>query len=266
MNQDITNNALIKELPFERSFASHKRSLYWSKENSEIPRNLALNCNRKFWFKCDVCCHDFQIALNNVNTGCWCPYCSNPPRRLCEDDQCQTCFEMSFASYLKAKFWSSKNLVTPRQVFKRSGTSYQFNCVCGHVFDQSPDVIVGGDTWCPYCSNPPKKLCDSESCNICFNKSFASHNNVKFWSSRNDCRPRTIFLHSSKKYWFNCSECGHDFECTPASIAVGCWCTFCANQKLCNDNECIKCFQKSFASHPKATYWSKNNNVMQLSV
>lgn len=28
----------------------------------------------------------------------WCPYCSNPPQRLCENDECKECFEKSFAS------------------------------------------------------------------------------------------------------------------------------------------------------------------------
>ncbi len=42
-------------------------------------------------------------------------------KRLCTNEECQTCFENSFASHEKSKYWSEKN---PRQVFKSSGNKY----------------------------------------------------------------------------------------------------------------------------------------------
>lgn len=47
-------------------------------------------------------------------------YCSKHPKKLCENKDCKACFEKSFASVDKSKFWSVKNKLNPRQVFKNS--------------------------------------------------------------------------------------------------------------------------------------------------
>ena len=79
--------------------------------------------------------------------------------------------EDSFANHPKSQFWSNKNTKTPREISKGSGEKYWFNCdniECGHEFQQAPNAINRG-RWCPYCKN--QKMCNS--CDICFNKSFA---------------------------------------------------------------------------------------------
>ena len=49
-----------------------------------------------------------------------------------------------------------------------------------------------------------KQLCDKVDCQTCFDKSFASHEKSKFWSSKNgDVKPRQVFKGSSNKYWFD---------------------------------------------------------------
>ena len=46
-------------------------------------------------------------------------------KRLCANEECQTCFEKSFASHEKSEFWSEKNGdVKPRQVFKSANKKY----------------------------------------------------------------------------------------------------------------------------------------------
>jgi very-short-patch-repair endonuclease len=68
---------------------------------------------------------------------------------------------------------------------------------------------------------------------------------------------------SGKKCWFNCDKCPHPFDSPLNGIVRGRWCSYCANQKLCANEECKTCFEKSFASQPKAKYWnySKNNGM-----
>jgi very-short-patch-repair endonuclease len=97
--------------------------------------------------------------LSNVSktNGTWCPYCSNPPRELCKDNNCQICYEKSFASHEKSKFWSSKNEKTPRETFKKSHNKYIFDCdKCSHDFYSILSDITRQDTrstWCPKCMN-----------------------------------------------------------------------------------------------------------------
>lgn len=124
-----------KEIPFEKSFASHPKSIYWSDRNEVKPEKCALNSHKKYWFNCDKCKHDFETKPLNINqSNNWCEYCSNPPKILCDNDKCTICFNNSFASHSKAIYWSSQNNLMPRQVFKNADRKkYHFNCdKCHH--------------------------------------------------------------------------------------------------------------------------------------
>ena len=43
------------------------------------------------------------------------------------------------------------------------------------------------------------------------------------------------------------------------SITSGHWCKYCANQALCDNDDCKICFEKSFASSEKSSCWSDTN-------
>jgi very-short-patch-repair endonuclease len=240
---------------FKRSFASHPKSICWSPRNEVLPRFVFKSSGKKFWFKCNVCPHEFDSKLGNVNNGKFCPYCAN--QRLCDDPECEFCYNRSFASCPKSNCWSSKNNVLPRFIFKGSGKKFWFNCdVCPHEFDIILYNVVKG-SFCPYCSNV--KLCDDVNCEICFNKSFASHPKSICWSPRNEVLPRFVFKSSNKKYWIKCDACPHEFNSIICNISQGHFCPYCSGKKLCDDANCEFCFNKSFSSNFYSKYWSKIN-------
>jgi very-short-patch-repair endonuclease len=222
---------------FKNSFASHEKSKYWSEKNGDVnPIHVFKGSSKKkYWFDCDICGHEFENTLNHI-TGLnrWCPYCAN--QKLCEKEDCKTCFEKSFASHEKSKYWSHKNGdVKLRQVFKCSGKKYWFNCDnCGHQFNTLlSNLTPQHNNWCPYCSNPPQKLCEKEDCKTCFKNSFVSHEKSKYWSEKNgDVKPRQVFKSANKKYWFNCDTCGHQFESILNEITGkhNTWCPICVNK------------------------------------
>jgi hypothetical protein len=86
----------------------------------------------------------------------------------------------SFASHPKAKFWSTKNEGLPEDYALNSHKKCWFDCECGHTFDTSLKGINLLNRWCSYCAN--KKLCGK--CDLCHNKSFASHFRASNWSVR----------------------------------------------------------------------------------
>jgi len=187
--------------------------------------------------------------------------CSINSKILCDEENCKICYERSFASHEKAKYWSNKNNENPRNMFKCSGKKFLFECECGHTFSKILEEINRG-RWCPYCSN--KQLCGDEKCQKCFEKSFANYEKSKYWSNKNLLKPYQVFKCSNNKFLFDCPICSHEFESTLDHIIGGLWCPYCTiggNKKLCDDNNCNTCFEKSFASLEKSKYWSNKNNI-----
>jgi hypothetical protein len=98
---------------------------------------------------------------------------------------------------------------------------------------------------------------------LCYKKSFASHWRSWWWSDKNKEEPRNVAKYSAKKFWFDCEFCFHKFEATISHVSDEKWCPYCcpSSNKLCDDNDCAHCFNKSFASHEKSAFWSKINNI-----
>jgi hypothetical protein len=173
----------MANIPFERSFESYdnkEKLKCWDYEKNKglTPKDIYLKTNNKHWFICNKCNHSFDVKINRIVTNnSFCMYCVN--QKLCDDNNCGTCFEKSFASFDKDKvecYDLTKNKETPRQLFKGSGTVCYFNCnKCKHNFSNKLGYITNDNRWCNYCNS--KVLCDDDNCETCFNKSFASFEN-----------------------------------------------------------------------------------------
>ena len=208
-------------IPFEKSFASHEKSKFWSDKNDKTPGEFCISSNKKCWFDCKTCNHTFESALSHVSRGRWCHFCSG--HKICDDDNCIKCYNKSFLSHPKSRFWSDLNDKKPREVFKGTLSKYWFNCGdCGHSFHKSINNI--GHHWCPYCGD--QKICEKNDCKICLDKSFESHPKSEYWSLRNELKPRNVFKGTIRKYWFKCNK-GHEFETVLNSISNGTWCPKC---------------------------------------
>lgn len=245
---------------FNKSCASHKIKEEWSPINEKSPRQTFLQSNKKVWLICKECGHLKNTSPNKYynRDGC-CSYCAN--QILCDSIECNACFNKSFASHSMTKCWSSKNNMNPRNIFKNSDKKIIFICSdCNHELIVKLDAIKN-DKYCPYCSS--NVLCNNDECLICFNKSCASHNKMKDeWDLANVKSPRETFLKSLTKIKLKCSECKHLHETRPADYARnnGC-CSYCSNKLLCTEDECMECFNKSFASNPLSIHWSSKNGI-----
>ena len=257
-------------IPFEKSFASHEKSQFWSEKNIDEngikinPKYVFKSTGKEYHFDC-FCGHTFCVPLYSIVAGSWCPYCSKPPKKLCGNNNCTSCFENSYASHYYSKYFSDKNVnnngnkIFPRDIIKRTGKKYLFDCsICLHSFEKRLD----NDSECPYCVN--KLLCNKEDCKLCYEKSFASHPKAICWDKENNgsLNPINIFKNGDKICWLNCNICNHLFEAQIKTITKGQWCPYCSTppKRLCNDENCKLCYEKSFASHPKAIYWNKEKN------
>lgn len=249
---------------FEKSFANHKQAIYWNaiKNNDIRPRSVGISSHGKYHFKCENCRHDLYLCLSDVQSGHWCGFCANQKR--CENSACNFCFNNSLASDPRiATHWhATKNGdINPRELSPNSHKKCWFKCPkCAHDYRMELGSFTTGQG-CPYCAN--KKRCNDEACQFCFNNSFASHNKAVYWhqTKNGDIKPRDVPKCRSTKYWFRCPDCMHDLNIGLDKIQMDKWCRYCRTHRLCDDQDCQLCFNKSFASCKKAAWWhpTKNN-------
>ncbi len=219
-----------KEIPFDRSFASHPKAQCWSPKNEVGPEEIYKGSTKKFWFICNECHHEFETFLSSMVRGRnGCAYCCS--KKLCSDDGCDKCFNTSFASHEKSLFLSPKNEISSRKMFKNSNIKRLFICnVCDHEFSMALYSITYGNSWCPFCAN--SKMCDDEKCNFCFDKSFQSHAKSSLWSPNNEISPRKVSKHNGRKFLFICDKCNNEFSAVVSSMPDSSlqYCPYCINK------------------------------------
>ena len=249
----------MNAIPFEKSFASNEKSKFWSEKNELKPYQVYNVSAKKYLFNCPNCNHEFLQNPSHIKRGRWCPYCCIPQKKLCGFKECISCFDKSFASNEKSKYWSEKNELKPELVLKKSDKRVLFNCdKCNHEWESQVKNISNG-YWCPYCAN--KKMCDNDECKDCYKKSFASHEKSKYWSEKNTKNPRHLFQGDSDRYWFNCDNCNLDFETILYNVKSGYWCPFCVNK---TETKFYKIMKELFPSiiYQFKVEWCKNKNVL----
>jgi very-short-patch-repair endonuclease len=192
-----------------------------------------------------------------------CPNTGN--KGLCNEENCKICFYHSFAYHPKAKYWSNKNDLKPRQVASSSGKLIWFNCPdCKHDFDIKLTNVQSGN-WCEYCTS--QKIC-KEKCDACFEKSFASVEYSINWDPNNvnqktgeKITARDVFRSTKEEYKFICPDCNHKFDKALTYIThKNELCPFCAHRQICSE-ECDFCFSNSFASVEYSINWCHDLNV-----
>jgi very-short-patch-repair endonuclease/DNA-directed RNA polymerase subunit RPC12/RpoP len=50
---------------------------YWSKDNKYEPRDVFLSSGKKYKFNCDKCKEKFNMNLDAIKKGSWCPHCKH---------------------------------------------------------------------------------------------------------------------------------------------------------------------------------------------
>ena len=218
---------------YEKSFAYHfpDKSLEWSKKNDNEPNKVMKSSNMKFLFDCKTCGHEYQMDPNHIGQGRGCTYCAN--KVLCDSVYCVFCREKTFKflSPIKSEDWSDKNIEPSHMVLNSSNKKAIFDCKkCNHeytsIISNTRDKSGKG---CPYCAN--MTLCpDSDNCETCFSKSFASFDKdkVSCWSDKNLKTPSQYFMGSDKKVIFDCDKCHKEFSTQLYCITRrDTWCPHC---------------------------------------
>ena len=231
-------------------FSDHPRAARWSFKNNVDVNTVTMNCHTKFLFDCVDCGHEITQSPNSiVSLDRWCPYCEH--QKLCDED-CDFCFDNSFASNKYANQWIYElNDKTPREVLSGTSKKYWLKCdTCKHEYEKSLKRIKEKNG-CYFCNST--YLCEDEDCDFCFNKSLASDPRAEhFISSESGKTTRQIVKKGKEMCTFECQTCKHLFTIKVGNfIQLDQSCGFCTGRRWCEE-ECAKCYAVSFASHEKA--------------
>lgn len=174
--------------------------------------------------------------ISDVKNTLGCIHCS-PCGTPCKQQVCTWCEENSFLPYPKAKLWAYdlNNRLTPKNFRPSSTTEVFFRCdkpQCGHIYHQEIKGAAFGYGCFYYCYGATT-ICLDTSCQLCFNKSFASDERSQYWDyEKNEgATPRHFMKNCHESFWFKCKERGHSFRATLNNITnMHSWCTLCHNK------------------------------------
>lgn len=125
----------------------------WSSKNELPPVKICKSTDKKYWFNCKKCLHDYKQSPANKTKGAGCPYCSS--YTLCKIKECLYCLPKSCNKY--SDIWSSKNYLEPYKVSISNGERFLFDCSeCGNEYSQRPAEKTSGNG-CPFCKNKTER-------------------------------------------------------------------------------------------------------------
>ena len=234
------------------SFASHEKAQFWNCSLNRFvrPRDVSIRSSKKFWFTCGACHHEFQMRIENIahpTNPTWCAYCSKTHCQLCDDADCEHCFNRSFASTPIQSWaeWHPDNTGSPRDFSKNSDKKKRFLClVCG---DDHPEGFLDSLTHitsgrrCPFCSN--HRLCDRPNCATCTPKTIKGNARMMAWYDRDANPPaHLVSLQSNRSNWWICVE-GHRWKSKTYNVYLGRGCPECKHK---SEQKCREFLWKTF--------------------
>lgn len=164
---------------------------------NELSANEVLaGTNKKLWWKCLTCTHEWEATGSNRLRGHGCPACSGriatPTKNLA----------LSFP--LLVLSWSPRNIATPDQVLPYSNRKFWWVCqTCSHEWEATPGHRNGENNGCPACA---RRAVTASNCLAATHPELARE-----YSDRNQLPATAVFARSDTKYWWMCSE-GHEWK------------------------------------------------------
>ena len=214
----------------------------------------------KYHFTCRKCKHPLYISPDAARRDV-CRYCNSGA--LCDKNDCDICFQKSYASAPSGSLVLCDEKKTPRKI-KKCGSKngeYMFRCTkCKHEFETRPESAVMGR--CRYCN--AGELCKNTKCDFCFKKSFGSLDKLKLeqWVDVQD--PRRVNRKDKSFIDFHCNKCNTPFKVKAYYLNLGRWCpNCCAGSGFCEE-DCEDCSKLSMPDN-SILEWDEEKNGRKAS-
>ena len=181
---------------------------HWERNNAICfyPDKLKRASNKRVWWKCDVCGHEWMTTPNNRTRGTGCPACSNKILVKGKNDLA------SLYPEIAKKWHPTKNAMRPDEVFAHSRAKVWWICEKDnrHVFVAKISHLTEGRIFCPICSNQQIMVGVND---------LATTNPelLKEWDyEKNLLTPQQVTYGTNKKVWWKCLK-GHSWQAVIAS-------------------------------------------------
>lgn len=195
----------------------------YAKNISLTPKDISKAANKKVWWKCHVCGHEWEAMVNNRYGGSGCRMCGY--KRISKSRRTPKPGESLFdkCPELSLEWHPTKNaeLLPKDMPFKSSYKAWWIG-KCGHEWQAVVSSRAAG-TGCPYCANLRILVGYNDLETILPNV-------AKEWhpTKNRDLTPQKVVAKSNKKVWWLCSVCGFEWEANIAKRANGQGCPVCA--------------------------------------
>lgn len=203
-------------------------------EKNELPANQVIaGTNKKLWWKCKTCGHEWAASGNSrVSGGHGCPACAN--KVVTEKNN------LAITHPHLAEEYSDRNKLPADKVIAGTNKKLWWKCkTCGHEWSKPGNDRVGGKG-CPSCSH--KVATDKNNLTV-------THPHLaEEYSERNELPADQIIAGTDKKLWWKCKTCGYEWK------AKG-------NRRVNGVNGCVVC-RSLLTLYPHiAEEYSKRNEL-----
>ena len=188
----------------------------YEKNGDLRPEMVAVGSNKKVWWKCLCCGHEWQASVHNRSRsdksrkrGTGCPYCAG--KRVLKNTND---FESVFPNIASEWHPYRNNELLPNMVTKSSGQEVWWKCShCGHEWEATVRSRTQG-AGCPVCSDAKRlKAYALTVVNTRGSLMDANPDFVAEWDyEKNDgLTPNDVTAKSNKRVWWTCKY-GHSWQ------------------------------------------------------
>jgi len=197
----------------------------YKKNGEHNPKNVAAGSDKKYWWKCKTCGHEWLISPAHRKRGDNCPKCGHVKCGKSRVSNLLNKHNITIDYPEILKFWDyDKNQKGPENYSIGSKTKVWWKCDNGHEW-QSTVRNIYITKYCPYCFG--RYAIKGENDLETLNPRLASE-----WhpTKNGDLTPDKVKPFSTYKVWWVCSK-GHEWQATIVNRNKGRGCPICSNYR-----------------------------------
>jgi predicted nucleic acid-binding Zn-ribbon protein len=219
----------------------------------EDPSAIAAKSNRKLWWRCQRCGHEWEATVGARAAGSGCPECDRRRKRGPRPVAPERSLQALHPGLLAEWHPTANGDLDPVQISPGSKRKFWWRCAaCGHQWQATAHNRTDRGAGCPVCGlkrrartqsqvEPPRSLA-------------VKHPDLaaELHPQRNPgIDPTRLAARSSLKLWWQCASCGHEWKAAVANrTAGGTGCPACGLKRRARTQSQVEPARSLAVKHP----------------